>query len=125
MASPQNRADKHLAKLDRKVGLAATYIQVGVPTIDPATGVETSDNQNVPFVFVRAQALSLRERSELARAGLEQVDAGWKIRESYVEEPKADDQLLLTSSGFKYVVLDARLDRLQADWMLYTRRMRF
>lgn len=124
MASLQSRADGHLRRLDRKAGFSATYEIYGGSTLNVVTGEMVRTFTQVPGVVVRPQALGIREKEALASAGFIDVEAVWKIRKFYVDEPKADDYFTLTVSGFAYYIVPggAILDRLQADWTLYTKR---
>lgn len=124
MASLQNRADGHLRRLDRKAGFGATYEVYGGSTLNVVTGKMVPTFTSVPNVRVRPYPLSIREKVRIAEAGLVDVDAAWKIRKFYVDEPKPDDAFTLSVSGFRYYIVPGgvSLDRLQADWTLYTKR---
>jgi hypothetical protein len=124
MASIPERADKHLVRLDRKAGEAATY-RIFTGTTTNNSGQSTPNFTNVNNVKVRPFRLRVIDRMNLASAGLVEVETAWKIRKAYVTEPKKDDEIHLTTSGFKYQVLDSDLDRVQADWILYVRRLKF
>lgn len=125
MNSVETRADQSLRRLDRKVGKEATYYIWNSSTVSTTTGINTADLDAVPDVILRSKELNIRELTAYAQAGITGIDAAWKIRKVYVDEPKQRDQFLLTVSGFRYEVLNARMDDIVGvDWILLTRRMR-
>lgn len=113
--------DKHAKNADRLLGQKAKIRHRTFGELDIETGVQTYTD-SVTDVMVRAWPLSVRERIDLASAGLEQVDARWTMRCKYAANLASDD--ILTVGPFHYEILasSATKDEFGVEWTILTRR---
>lgn len=113
--------DKHAKKADRLFGQKATLRHRTFGALDVVTGEQTYSDQ-ITQVKVRGWPLSVRERVDLAQAGLNQVDTRWTMRCKHAANIQSDD--ILTVGAFHYEVLasSATKDEFGVEWTLLTRR---
>lgn len=75
-------------------------------------------------VRIRPLSLSVRELSDLTRAGFTNISARWRMQTKHPVDVKSGD--MLYTSGFLFEILDrpaAEADQLGIEWTIYTHRM--
>lgn len=85
----------------------------------------TTASETGTKVRVRSLPLTVRERSDLTRAGLTDIAARWRMQTKYRSDVKSKHMLYV--SGFLHEILDqpaAEADQLGIEWTIYTRRMK-
>ena len=113
--------DQNAKYVDRLIGVKASLRRRTFGELDVVTG-EQAYTDSVTDVMVRSWPLSVRERIDLASAGLSQVDARWTMRGKYADDVKPDD--ILTVGTFHYEVLASGVTRDEhgVEWTLLTHR---
>lgn len=113
--------DQHAKHVDKLIGVKGQLRHRTFGELDVTTG-EQSYTDSVTDVMVRSWPLSLRERVDMAQAGLTQVDTRWSMRCAYSVEITSDD--ILTVKNFNYEILAsaATKDEFGIEWTLLTRR---
>lgn len=122
MNNVQIRGDRSLARLDREVGLNATYHITTGSTVDAIGNVTITYDDTL--VKVRTAGLSAFEVSQFSASGIGQFDAVWKMRQFYISDAQPDH--ILEVGPFFYVIIDkgVLLDKLGILYTLFTRRRR-
>lgn len=113
--------DHHGKLADELLGLKAKLIRRTFGALDVITGEQAYTDQ-ITDIVVRSWPLSVRERIDLANAGLQQIDARWTLRVAYASEVNTDD--LLKVGNFYYEVIPGGVtkDEFDVDWTILTRR---
>jgi len=113
--------DKGAKRADRLMAQKGTLRRRTFGALDVVTGQQLYSDE-VTHVKVRSWPLSVRERVDLAEAGLNQVDTRWTLRCAYAANIQSDD--ILTVGPFHYEVLTSSptKDEFGVEWTLLTRR---
>ena len=117
-----SRSKTILDRLDQRFGKKATFKTISAGTPDVVTGQQSQIVASVPNIKVRSGELSTQQLAELSQAGVNQVEALFKMQSAYVSDVEPDDELELTDAGISYLILRARLDELGIDWLLFVRK---
>lgn len=113
--------DHHGKFADELMGLKAKLVRRTFGELDVITGEQAYTDQSTD-IMVRSWPLSVRERVDLASAGLQQIDARWTLRVASAPVVNTDD--LLKVGNFYYEVIPGGLtkDEFDVEWTILTRR---
>lgn len=110
-------------QLNRSFGLDAVYTVLTYTEPDLITGQQTPSEQSCRLK-VRSMPISLRERLELSKAGINEQMTRWVARKADIADVHPGDRIKV--SGLDYEVMSnpaSDLDEFGIEWMIYTHRV--